>query len=231
MWIDDQIFARCAEAMAIEIFVPQETMVVLGNANEPDVECRTDRCEADKVPVLKRRGGGGAVVLHDGCVVVSLGTWVRSYYDNALYFKSIVKALADALSETWPHLDGLGMAGISDLAMGDRKVGGTSLFRSKNYLLFQASILVSARADLMDAYLAHPSREPEYRQKKPHTLFVAGLDQWVPNLVPQCLVGTLSTILPAGLQRALASEHVDPVPDQIEAVKCKGWQISRSGLN
>ena len=62
-------------------------MVVLGNSNKSEKECYQESCEADGVPVLKRYGGGGTVVLHDGCLVVSFGFWVRDYFENDYYFK------------------------------------------------------------------------------------------------------------------------------------------------
>ncbi len=125
----------------------------------------------------KRYGGGGAVVLHPGCVVLSLGIWVKDYYQNQRYFCALNKAVIKHLASFWPSLGELQQNGISDIAYRGKKIAGTSLFRSRNYLLYQASILIEDRLDLIDRYLKHPSREPEYRQGKSHRQFLSCLNQ------------------------------------------------------
>ena len=58
------------------------------------------------------------------------------------------------------------------------------MFRSRNYLLYQASLLVDSKIDLISKYLAHPSKEPTYRKKRPHSDFLIGLSQIDPGLNP-----------------------------------------------
>lgn len=175
MWIDDQILTNCHKDLEAEIFIPEETLVVLGNANDPEKECHLAHCKEDRVPVLKRYGGGGAVVLHSGCLVVSLGLWVKDYFRNDFYFCQVNKALISSLSAFHPDLEGVYQDGISDLCFEGKKIAGTSLFRSRNYLLYQASILFDPKIELIERYLKHPTKEPEYRQKKSHRDFVTGL--------------------------------------------------------
>ena len=168
MWIDDDVLRRCDEAVALTVFVPATPIVVLGSANVAEREADVEACAAAQVPVLKRYGGGGAVVLHDGCVVVSLGCWVRQHFQNKLYFERVNAAVIDALALAWPPLAGLTQRGLSDVVFGDRKVAGTSLFRSRNYLLYQASLLVDPKLALIERFLRHPSREPDYRAGRAH---------------------------------------------------------------
>ena len=58
---------------------------------------------------------------------------------------------------------------------GGRKVVGCSLYMPRDFALYLASILVRPDLGDLETYLAHPSREPDYRAGRPHGDFVAGL--------------------------------------------------------
>lgn len=175
MWIDDQVLQHYDQAVCTKVFVPDFSAVVLGSANDADLEVNLQSCAEKGVPVLRRYGGGGTVVLYPGCVVVSIGCWVKDQFNNSKYFKGINQALIMALGKQWPIMRDLGQAGISDIVFGEKKVAGTSLFRSRNYLLYQASILVDLDIDLVSQLLRHPTKEPDYRQGRAHSEFLAGL--------------------------------------------------------
>lgn len=215
MWIDDVLIAACKQPMAIKLWVPTENLVVMGSSNKAEVEVEVDRCETNRVPILKRYGGGGAVVLHKGCVIISIGLWVREAFANQKYFAAINKAIIASLADEWPVFCGIEQKGISDLAMGDFKIAGTSLFRSRHYLLYQASMLVDAFSDLMELYLRHPSKEPEYRCARSHSDFVRGLRDFDASAVVGDVMNALEKNLKAHLQTTLAEEIIDPVEDEI----------------
>ena len=214
MWIDDEVIKNCTKQIAIASWIPSTCMVVLGRSNLAQSECDLKACLRDSVSVLRRRGGGGAVVLHPGAVVVSAGVWVRKYYHNNDYFKRINGSICSLLETFYPRLASLKQAGISDLVFGMRKIAGTSMFRSRNYLLYQASILVDARADLMERYLRHPSREPDYRVGKKHRDFVLGLQEVEPLLTPAKLRKVMGENLASHLRLSLGAELAEPVARQ-----------------
>jgi lipoate-protein ligase A len=170
---------------------------------------------AERVPILKRYGGGGAVVHQAGSVVVSHGVWVRQNFHNRFYFERLNQAVIDALALAVPALRALGQRGLSDIVHGERKVGGTSLFRSRNYCLYQASLLVEPRLDVIERYLRHPSKEPDYRQGRPHRAFLVGLGELAPELTPDRCATCLRTALPATLAATLAGELVASQPEQV----------------
>ena len=231
MWIDDQILARCHEPQVLSTWVPSSTMVVLGSSNKSEVEVKEHACLEDGVPVLKRYGGGGTVVLHSGCVVISLGLWVSQFYDNNRYFRMINDAVIQTLAASWPVYANLRQDGLSDIAMENRKIAGTSLFRSRNYLLYQASLLVDAKVDLLERYLEHPSREPEYREGKSHRDFVAGLGDFVKNLSSCDLEVTLARDLMPVVQCALDQDLIAVQPKQCSHLyKRAGLKVYSSGI-
>ena len=212
MWIDDDILACCAEPVALATFVPVAPMIVLGAANDEATEVDLATAKSDGVAVLRRYGGGGTVVLHGGCTVVSLGLWVRQPFQNRFYFELVNSAVIDALSSAWPPLSVLSQRGLSDLVHGHLKVGGTSLFRSRHYLLYQASLLVEPRVELIERYLQHPSREPDYRQGRAHRSFLCGLNDLVAGLESKAVAQALQAHLPAALRGRLGAELVAPIP-------------------
>lgn len=219
MWIDDDILARCDEKLALACFVPETPMVVLGSSNVAATEVHERNCQDDDVPVLKRYGGGGTVLLYPGSIVVSLGTWVKQHYQNKLYFKALNQAVIDALATRWPALKDLGQNGLSDITFGDKKVAGTSLFRSRNYLLYQASILADLDVAAIQRYLKHPTKEPDYRGKRDHKAFLTSLGEIVPEFSLPAALTTLAADLPRTLAANLGDEWVEPFPAQFDNLR------------
>ena len=151
------------------IYEPPTLCAVLGAAGKPEQDLLLDTLASDGVPWMKRRGGGGTVILGPGQVVLAAVTEVSSPYRNREYAAEINTWIVEAL-------DGLGVRGvtpegISDLAMGGRKIVGTSLYRTRLVLFYQASILVSNDTSLFTRYLAMPVKVPDYRRGRGHEDF------------------------------------------------------------
>lgn len=126
MWIDDQVLMESHQDICLKTWVPNEAVVVLGRSNKRGTEANRAACEADAVPILKRLGGGGTVILHDQCLVVSCGLWVKDYYKNDLYFRHLNQSIIDVFQSQLPA-QGFTQRGYSDIVLGDKKLVGTSL--------------------------------------------------------------------------------------------------------
>lgn len=214
MWIDDQILKRASEDLVIESFIPQKTMVVLGSANLATMEVRDDLPSG--IEVLKRAGGGGTVVLYPGAVVVSVGCWVRQHFQNRIYFAAINQAIIDVLQSKLSSP--LSQKGISDLCVHERKFAGTSMFRSKNYLLYQASLICQLDVDLIETCLRHPSREPDYRRGRTHRDFLIGLSEVNPSLDSLAVCQSMQQSLRHSVEYHLSHELQTADPDHIEHI-------------
>jgi lipoate-protein ligase A len=216
MWIDDQVLKACARPLATEVWIPDAPMVVLGRGNKVEKEVNVRACVEDGIPILKRLGGGGTVLLHSGCLIVSLGLWVKEFYANDRYFRLLNQSVIDCLNQELPQLS-FDQRGHSDIVHGQLKIAGTSLFRSRNYLMYQASILVDMQIDWIEKYLAHPSLEPDYRKGRSHRDFLTDL-----GALGQKDVKRWQTIfdeqLPAFVDRNFAAEKIAPQVTQIPHV-------------
>jgi lipoate-protein ligase A len=145
----------------------------MGASGKAEEDVCLQRAEADGVPVLRRRGGGGTVVLSPGQVVLALVTEVASPFQNLAYFRAINNWFRLALGGL--GISGIEDRGISDLAMGERKILGTSLFRRRKILFYQSSLLVDNDLSLFDRYLNLPARVPDYRMGRGHLEFCTNL--------------------------------------------------------
>lgn len=215
MWMDNWILNRPADLwpaitnaagercpVLFRYFETRSPCVVLARSNNPDTEVHLDACAADGVPVLRRRGGGGTVVLGPGCVVLTLAFFADSLFRNETYFQSINQMWADSLKEVC----GLEVSqrGISDLAIDDRKVAGTSLFRRKHLVVYQGSLLVDPDWAGIERYLRHPSREPDYRRGRTHRTFLTCLhehgERRSADQIAQCLQSATQTLIEPALR-------------------------------
>ena len=173
--------------------------VVAGRGSRLETEIRLSACARDKIPVYRRKGGGCAVFLDPGTLIVSMALPARGFAGIQRLFNRCNRYLIQGLEAQ--GLTGIYQDGISDLVLADRKVGGTSLYRSKNLAYYIASLLVSTDMDAMDRYLKHPPREPAYRRYRDHRGFVLCLDRAFPGLVPADLAAGLDPHLSTVMQR------------------------------
>lgn len=187
-------------------WVPPRKVVVLGNSQDPDRELRVTSVIRDGIPVHKRIGGGGAVLLSPGCVCVALRFRKRSGYSIKDYF-ALGSSVIIEMARNRLGIE-LFLRGISDLACatadGDRKVAGSSLYLPRDFGLYLVSVLVAPDLGPIGEYLLHPSQEPDYRLGRSHDRFLAGLSDaagrpldaeevagWLREAIPERLGGNL----------------------------------------
>lgn len=160
----------------VEIHEPGETCVVLGRMT-PVTDVNTAACEAGRVAVYRRAGGGGAVVLAPGMLVITLCFPVTRLPDVSLLTRDIACVAASSLESLAPRPGEVAVRGLGDVCISERKVLGSSLYLRRKMGLYQASLLVAESRDIICRYLLHPSREPEYRAGRNHSLFVTSLEE------------------------------------------------------
>lgn len=163
-----------------KLWVPEGRALVIGHSQDPERELISEAVRRGGIPVHRRMGGGGAVLLSPACACVGLrfarrkGVTLHDYFEagSELIKRTVAKAFG---------LD-LKTHGISDLALADsagrlRKVAGCSLYMPRDFALYLASILVNPDLGEIATYLSHPSREPDYRSGRDHGDFLVGLGE------------------------------------------------------
>ena len=161
----------------LRVFEPRDVRVVIGRGQDPRREVSLDACAAAGVPVHRRATGGGTVVLAPGMVVVALrlAGGMRAPDDHfALVNAALIPAVEAACGVR------VACRGHGDLAVRgadgvERKVLGASLRQSRQLAAYLGVFLVADATPLMEAYLAHPSREPGYRGGRRHGDFCTSL--------------------------------------------------------
>jgi lipoate-protein ligase A len=150
-------------------------LIVLGAGRKAEEDVCQEQAAADGLPLRRRRGGGGTVVLSPGQAVLALVTEVSSPFRNREYFRAINHWVREALAALGVPAALVLDRGISDLALDERKILGTSLYRRRRILFYQASLLVENDLALFGRYLRFPSRVPDYRRGRGHGEFCTTL--------------------------------------------------------
>jgi lipoate-protein ligase A len=174
-----------------------ENAVVLGAGCRLADDVETAMCQADGVPILRRSSGGGTVLLGPGCLCYSLVLRLDS--DTALRgirssYSWILAKICVALSSLHP---GIHQAGISDLAIGDRKFSGSAQQRKRHYLLHHGTILHDFDIARVGRYLRLPTRRPEYRESRRHEEFLTNVPGSQPD-INRLIQGAWQATVPAG---------------------------------
>ena len=164
---------RSRDSMQIQLYRYPETVVVLGRGSKPEIELNLQNIIADRVPVLRRRGGGCSVVLDSGNLVFSVAVplpglgGIHEAYDRVTGW--LIRGLSDC------GIPGVRKEGVTDLALNGLKIGGGCIYRERGLLFYSTTLLFDPEITKIERYLLHPPREPEYRKERAHGEFVTSL--------------------------------------------------------
>jgi len=166
-----------AEATTNDFMVwqPAETVIVLGQSNQAGTAVHTDLAMQDGIPVYKRHTGGQTVILTPGTLVISVRLISEKLENPQIYFRLVNHLIIEALSKS--GVANLVEKGISDIAIGDKKILGSSIYRKKSMVFYHAVLNIAESPEFIGRYLKHPVREPDYRVGRKHEDFVTSVNR------------------------------------------------------
>ena len=166
---------RHPERGILRTWEPSTTFVVVGRSNRMDVEVDVPRCQAEGIRLFRRSSGGGAVVVGPGCFAFTLALPLTAELRSlgvSVVTRQVMETVAAPLATTQAPV---GVCGVSDLVIGDRKFSGNSERWLRNAFLHHGTILYDFDLSIVGRYLRSPSRQPDYRSGRSHDDFVTNL--------------------------------------------------------
>lgn len=171
--LPDAEMLQAGRPYAFLVWQPARTWIVIGRGNKAADSVHLELARSDGVPVAQRPSGGEAVILTPRTLVVSAVRNTAAQHPSRHYFHSYNQAVIGALAGL--GVRDLALKGISDIALGDRKIAGSSIYRNRERIFYHAVLNVAEDTALMERYLRPPRRQPDYRLGRSHAEFVTSL--------------------------------------------------------
>lgn len=208
---DEALLDRCEAADSPEellrFWEADRPFVVVGRAEKAQREVHLEACAARGVPVLRRCSGGGTVLQGPGCLNYALVLRIDPHGPTrniASTNRFVLERNARALESVLPQPAGrIRLEGHTDLTLDGRKFSGNAQRRRRRCLLFHGTILLGLELPLMELLLPQPSREPPYRNGRPHGAFL-------------CRLPLTAAQVKAALRSAWQADEIAPPPPLAE---------------
>lgn len=163
------------EGLNVFLWEPDKNYLVLGQRDNPETSINLEKALEDGITILKRPSGGHSVLLSPKTIVIAISITNLDISKTKKFFEACNDSIIDALNSQ--RIVGIGKKGISDLAHGDFKIMGSSMYRPKNHTFFHAVLNVSESPENIAKYLLHPKTEPGYRMGRTHSDFITSLKE------------------------------------------------------
>jgi lipoate-protein ligase A len=204
--------------------------VVLGRGSRLQDEVHADACAARAVEVVRRVSGGASVVIGPGCLMYSLVLDCRIHGELRMLdaaHRFVMLRMKDALSAAGAPVE---FQGTCDLTWEGRKVSGNAVRVKQNAMLYHGTILYRFALNLISECLGTPPRQPEYRDSRVHSDFVANVplsrellcDEIIRIWAANAEKGAVGQVCVAPKRSMRGGEEIDsrpataPVPDWVD---------------
>ena len=180
--LDEALLDVCdaGDPESLRFWESPERFVVVGYGNRVTTEVNVAACEEAGVPILRRCSGGGTVVQGPGCLNYNVVLRIPEGGPLATVTgtnRFVMERMREALQALVPLP--VVVEGHTDLAVqtaaGLRKFSGNAQRRRRSALVFHGTLLLSFDLGCIAEFLAHPTSEPDYRERRGHLEFVTNL--------------------------------------------------------
>lgn len=152
-----------------------EYFVAIGRAGKIDEDCFTYKCITDGVKIIRRISGGGTVLQGPGCLNYEAVISYRrdnNYRDIKYSYIHLLRKIANEFKEEGENVK---FFPISDLALDEKKFSGNAQARKRKFFLHHGTFLYDFNLEKVPLYLKHPKKEPDYREGREHSAFLANI--------------------------------------------------------
>jgi len=170
---DSYLYENNIDTPLIKVWIPDNICIVLGRSNNSIDSLYRKNILDDNIPVYKRPSGGETVLLTPKTLIISIAMNQSGFMGGKVYFKMVNNKIIDSLKSL--GIKNLNYRGISDIAINDVKILGSALYQNKDVVFYHAVLNVSESIELIEKYIKHPNREPDYRKNRSHKDFVTSL--------------------------------------------------------
>lgn len=177
------------------IWQPDKQYLILGKSNTAEQALFMEKVLEDKLKVFKRPSGGQTVILSPKTLVIAVKLQIGEDINVHKYFPLINTQIIKALASL--GVQHLSLKGISDIAIKDKKILGSSMYKKKDVLFYHAVLNLAEEVSMMEKYLKHPTKEPDYRKGRSHKDFVSSLKESGYDMEPLHLKKQLDTYFSA----------------------------------
>ena len=177
---DSRLIDTNSRGINLMLWKPDKRAVVIGNSNKAEKTVDLGNVQKDNVPVYKRPSGGESVVLTENMMIISIVNNMEKFEGSRKLFDIYNELIISALSRL--GIENLGMKGISDITIGNKKILGSAMYRNKDKTFYHAVLNIAEDIDVISRYLYHPEREPDYRQGRGHSEFVTSIRENYKNV-------------------------------------------------
>ena len=153
---DIEILANKNSSTSFYVWIPDKTYLILGRSNNLESSLIQNRLKKDSIKVFKRPSGGETVVLTPKTLVISAVIISDELKNTRKYFRIFNQKIIEVLEKQ--GIDNLTHEGISDIALYNKKVLGSAIYRTKGKLFYHSVLNVSESVSVIEKYIKHPSQ-------------------------------------------------------------------------
>jgi lipoate---protein ligase len=160
----------------LRVWEPRSHFIVLGHSNRLRSEVDLTACTENRISILRRLSGGGAVMQGPGCLNYCLilnghTRRLRNINDTFRYVLERHRRFIGQIAGVDVRIEG-----ISDLAVDGRKISGNAQYRRARYVLVHGTFLLNFDLSMIARFLRVPAKQPAYRRHRPHSEFMTNLN-------------------------------------------------------
>lgn len=143
--IEAYLLDRAGQSGPLLLLWRNAPCIVIGRHQNPWIECDLRLVRRDRLPLVRRISGGGAVY-HDAGNTNFSFIAPSSEYDQERHFRVVIAALSSLGIDAWK-------SERNDLRVGERKISGNAFRHARGRSLHHGTLLLAANLDRLTAYL------------------------------------------------------------------------------